>query len=97
VLGLQRILLSGPEVDRLQDLTDVLLDVPLADARDVRHVHKLLLDVLLGLVQEHMAAEVRRTIPHALPSVLARPRRTKIASGTRRRQLINTTGKTMPQ
>jgi phosphoheptose isomerase len=97
VLGLQRMLLAGPDVDRFQDLTDVLLDVPLADARDVRQVHMLLLDVLLDLVQEHMAAEVRRTGPRSLPSALARPRRTKTASGPLRRPLINTTGKTMPQ
>jgi glycosyltransferase involved in cell wall biosynthesis/phosphoheptose isomerase len=96
-LGLQRILLSGPEVvDQLQDLTDVLLDIPLADTRHIRHVQKLLMNVLLDLVQEHMAAEDRRTGAHSLPSVLTRARRTKIAAGTRRHQLINTTGKTMP-
>jgi hypothetical protein len=54
------------------------------------------MNVLLDLVQEHMAAEDRRTGAHSLPSVLTRARRTKIAAGTRRHQLINTTGKTMP-
>jgi D-inositol-3-phosphate glycosyltransferase len=95
-VGLQRILLGGPEMDRLQDLTDVLLDVPLSDARDVRHVQKLLLDVLLDLVQEHMTAGDRPTGASSLPSILDRPRRTKVAAGTRRPQLINTSGKMMP-
>jgi hypothetical protein len=74
----------------------VLLDIPLADTRHIRHVQKLLLNVLLDLVQEYMAAEDRRTGAHSLPSVLTRARRTKIAAGPRRHQLINTTGKTMP-
>jgi D-inositol-3-phosphate glycosyltransferase len=96
LVGIQRIVLSGPEADRLQDLADVLLDVPLADARDVRHVHKFLLHVLLDLVQERMAAGERRPDPHGVPSVLDWPRRGKTGAGTRRRQLINTTGKMIP-
>jgi len=45
-----------------------------------------------------MAAAVdrRRTDRQAVPSVLDRPRRTKESAGTRRRQLINLTGKTVP-
>ena len=96
-IGLQRILLSGPESEPLQELTDVLLDIRLADARNVRHVQKLLLDVLLDLVDEHMAPGNRQIDPQStLPSVLDRPRRTKMSTEPRRPQLINTTGKTMP-
>jgi DNA-binding MurR/RpiR family transcriptional regulator len=99
VAGLQRILFSGSEHDALDDLADVMLDVPLTQVRDVRHVHRLLLHILLDLIQERMAAGVdrRRTDRHSVPSVLDWPRRTKDAgSGTRRRQLINLTGKTIP-
>jgi D-inositol-3-phosphate glycosyltransferase len=96
--GLQRILLSGSDEDGLDDLTDVLLNVRLTDLRDVRHVHQLLLHILLDLIHERMAAAMdrRRTDRQSVPSVLDWPRRTKDGAGTRRRQLINLTGKALP-
>ena len=96
--GLQRVLLSGSEQDGLDDLADVILDVPLAAVREVRHVHRLLLHILLDLAQERMTAALdrRRSDRQSVPSVLDWPRRTEESPGTRRRQLINLTGKTMP-
>jgi D-inositol-3-phosphate glycosyltransferase len=96
--GLQRILFSGSDHPGLDDLTDVLLDVPVQEIRDVRHVHQFVLHLLLDLVQERMAAAAdgRRTDRQAVPSVLDRPRRTKESAGTKRRQLINLTGKAVP-
>ncbi|HTL61721.1 MAG TPA: glycosyltransferase [Nitrospira sp.] len=96
--GLQRILLCGADSAGLDDLADVVLDVPLTELRDVRHVHRLVLHILLDLIQERMAsADRRRADRQSLPSVLDWPRRGKEGpSGPRRRQLINVTGKTIP-
>jgi phosphoheptose isomerase len=95
--GLQRILLSDSEPDGLDDLADVILGVPLKAVREVRYMHRLLLHILLDLAQERMAAaDRRRSDRQSVPSVLDWPRRTKEGAGTRRRQLINLTGKTMP-
>jgi glycosyltransferase involved in cell wall biosynthesis/phosphoheptose isomerase len=95
--GLQRVLLSGGDHDGLDDLTDVMLDIPLTEVRDVRHVHRLLLHILLDLIQERMATADRRRIDRqGVPSVLDWPRRSKETTGTRRRQLINLTGKVVP-
>jgi DNA-binding MurR/RpiR family transcriptional regulator len=99
VAGLQRILLCGADADGLDDLADVVLDVPLTEFRDVRHVHRLMLHILLDLVHERMAsaADRRRSDRQSVSSVLDWPRRGKEApSGIRRRQLINVTGKTIP-
>ncbi len=95
VLGLQRVLLTGSEHDSLRDLADIVLDVPLTEVRDVRHVHRLLLHILIDLVQERMvAADRRRPDSHSGSSILPWPRRTKGGSSTRQPQLINVTGKT---
>jgi D-sedoheptulose 7-phosphate isomerase len=97
--GLQRILLCGADPAGLDDLTDIVLDVALAELRDVRHVHRLLLHILLDLIQERMASagDRRRGDRQSLPSVLDWPRRGKDGpGGSRRRQLINVAGKTIP-
>jgi glycosyltransferase involved in cell wall biosynthesis/phosphoheptose isomerase len=98
VAGLQRILLHGSDHDGLEDLADVLLDVPLTEMREVRHLHRLLLHILLDLILERMAAATERRCGdrQSVPSVLDRSRRAKEGTGTRRRQLINLTGKTIP-
>ncbi len=96
--GLQRIVFSGSDHDGLDDLTDVLLDVPLPELRDVRHVHQLLLHILLDLIHKRMAAAVERRLTdhQSVPSVLDWTRRTKDMSGTRRLQLVNYTGTALP-
>jgi D-inositol-3-phosphate glycosyltransferase len=96
--GLQRILCIGSDHDNLDDLADVMLDVPLAEEPDVRHVHRILLHILLDLIQERMAAALDRRCSdrQSVPSVLDWPRKAKEGAGTRRRQLINVTGKTIP-
>ena len=96
--GLQRILFAGADQDGLDDLADVMLDAPLTSVRDIRHVQRLLLHILLDLVQERMAATLdrRRGDRQSVASVLDWPRRAKDAPATRRRQLINVTGKTSP-
>jgi glycosyltransferase involved in cell wall biosynthesis/phosphoheptose isomerase len=99
VAGLQRILFAGADHDGLDDLADVVLDVPLTTGRDVRHVQRLLLHILLDLVQERMAGGLdrRRGDRQSLPSVLDWPRKPKDGgTPTRRRQLINVSGKTIP-
>jgi D-inositol-3-phosphate glycosyltransferase len=98
VAGLQRIVLSGADQDSLEDLADVTLDVPRSEVRDVRHVHRLILHILLDLVQERMSATFDRRVVErtSVHSVLDWPRRTKEAAGPRRRQLINLTGKVVP-
>ena len=99
VAGLQRILFAGADQDDLGDLADVMLDVPLTMVREVRHVQRLLLHILLDLVQERMseALDRRRGDRQTVPSVLDWPRKTKDGStSTRRRQLINVTGKAIP-
>jgi glycosyltransferase involved in cell wall biosynthesis/phosphoheptose isomerase len=99
VAGLQRILLAGADQDGLEDLADVILDVPLTSGRDVRHVQRLLLHILLDLVEERMAAALdrRRGDRQSAPTVLDWPQRAKDGGApTRRRQLINVTGKTIP-
>jgi hypothetical protein len=82
----------------LDDLADVLLDVPLSDVRDVRHVHRLLLHILFDLIQERTASsgDRRRGDRPSVTSVLDWPRRSKDGGGNRRRQLINVAGKTVP-
>jgi glycosyltransferase involved in cell wall biosynthesis/phosphoheptose isomerase len=95
-LGLHRMLLTGSEHDGLRDLADIVLDVPLTEMRDVRHVHRLLLHILVDLVQERMVSTDRRW--QGSPSgttVISWPRRTKGGFGTPQPQLINVTGKTI--
>ena len=96
--GLQRILLAGSQQDGLDDLAEVMLNVPNTEVRDIRHVHRLLLHILWDLTQERMAVALdRRRIDHpSVPSVLDWPRRTNDAARSRRRQLVNLTGKTIP-
>ncbi|HET8721785.1 MAG TPA: glycosyltransferase [Nitrospira sp.] len=97
--GLQRILFAGADQEGLDDLTDVMLDVPLTMVRDVRHLQRLLLHILLDLAQERMSAvDRRRGDRQSVPSVLDWPRKAKDGGGapTRRRQLINVTGKAVP-
>ena len=95
--GLQRILVSASEHNGLNDLADVTLDMALTEVRNVRHVHRLLLHILLDLIQERMSAALdrRRGDRQSVPSVLDWPRRTREIAATRRRQLINVTGKTI--
>lgn len=96
--GLQRLLVCGSDHGTVDDLADVILDVPLTEVRDVRHVHRLLLHILLDLTQERMAsaADRRRNDRQSVPSLLDWPRRSKESAGSRRGQLINLTGKTVP-
>jgi hypothetical protein len=75
----------------------VTLDVPLTDMRDVKHVHRLLLHMLLDLIDERVAAvDRRRSDRQSLSSVLDWPKKTTDSAGTRRRHLINLTGKAIP-
>jgi glycosyltransferase involved in cell wall biosynthesis/phosphoheptose isomerase len=97
VAGLQRILLSCSDHDAFDDLTDVTLDVPLTEMRDVKHVHRLLLHMLLDLIDERVAAvDRRRSDRQSVSSVLDWPKKTTDSAGTRRRHLINLTGKAIP-
>jgi DNA-binding MurR/RpiR family transcriptional regulator len=97
IAGLQRILLSCSDHNGVDDLTDVTLDVPLTDMRDVKHVHRLLLHMLLDLIDERVASvDRRRSDRHSVPSVLDWSKKTKDSAGTRRRQLITLTGKAIP-
>jgi D-inositol-3-phosphate glycosyltransferase len=61
--GLRCVALLGGEGGDLRDLADVALIVPSADAPHVREVHRVLIHVLCGLVEERVAsgaaAEVR--------------------------------------
>jgi D-inositol-3-phosphate glycosyltransferase len=95
--GLQRILLFGSDHDGFDDLADVTLDVPLTEVPNIRHVHRLLLHMLLDLIHERTTAADRRRIDRqSVSSVLDWPRKTKDSPGTRRRQLMNLTGKALP-